>query len=107
MNNIFYIGNFSRLIRITFGDKIQGDFIIKKLPFIIYDYDEMKRQCSDVCAKFDYEYVDEHLYLAFIKKWQKILREHNQLQYVLKSTDDSRRTPYVIKSNGYNSEKYI
>ena len=96
MNNIFYIGNFSRLIRITFGDKIQGDFIIKKLPFIIYDYDEMKRQCSDVCAKLDYEYVDEHLYFAFIKKWQKRLREHNQLQYVLKST-----------SNGYNSEKYI
>jgi hypothetical protein len=94
MNNIFYIGNFSRLIRITFGDKIQGDLIIKKLPFIIYDYDEMKRQCSDVCAKFDYEYVDEHLYFAFIKKWQKKLREHNQLQY-------------VIKPNGYNSEKYI
>jgi hypothetical protein len=94
MNNIVYIGNFSRLIRITFGDKIQGDLIIKKLPFIIYDYDEMKRQCSDVCAKLDYEYVDEHLYFAFIKKWQKKLREHNQLQYVL-------------KSNGYNSEKYI
>ena len=39
MKNLIYIGNFSRLIRITFGDKIQGDFIIKKLPFIIYDYD--------------------------------------------------------------------
>ena len=79
MNNIFYIGNFSRLIRITFGDKIQGDFIIKKLPFIIYDYDEMKRQCSDVCAKLDYEYVDEHLYLAFIKKWHKRLIDYNHL----------------------------
>ena len=78
MNNIFYIGNFSRLIRIIFGDKIQGDFIIEKLPFIIYDYDEMKRQCSDVCAKFDYEYVDEHLYLAFIKKWRKRYRDYNQ-----------------------------
>ena len=107
MISIIYIGNFSRLIRITFGDKIQGDFIIKKLPFIIYDYDEMKRHCSEVCAKVNYEYVDEHLYLAFIKKWRKRLQEYNQLQYVLKSTDDSRRTPYVIKSRGYNSEKYI
>ena len=79
MNNIFYIGNFSRLIRIAFGDKIQEDFIIKKLPFIIYDYDEMKRQCSDVCAKFDYEYVDEHLYLAFVQKWRKKLQDYNQL----------------------------
>ena len=79
MNNIFYIGNFSRLIRITFGDKIQGDFIIKKLPFIIYDYDEMKRQCSDVCAKLDYEYVDEYLFLAFIKKWRKKFQDYNQL----------------------------
>ena len=78
MKNLIYIGNFSRLIRITFGDKIQGDFIIKKLPFIIYDYDEMKRQCSDVCAKFDYEYVDEHLYSVFIKKWRTIYREYNQ-----------------------------
>ena len=107
MNNIIYVGNFSRLIRISFGSKIQGDFIIKNLPFIVYDYDEMKRQCSDVCAKFDYEYVDEHLYFAFIKKWNERLRQYNQLQDVLKSTDDSRRTPYAIKSNGYNSEKYI
>ena len=84
MNNIFYIGNFSRLIRITFGDKIQEDFIIEKLPFIVHDYDEMKRQCSDVCAKFDYEYVDEHLYFAFIKKWQKRLQHYNQRQFNLK-----------------------
>ena len=78
MNNIFYIGNFSRLIRITFGDKIQGDFIIKKLPFMIYDYDEMKRNCSDVCEKLNYEYVDIHLYEIFFNKWRKIYREYNQ-----------------------------
>ena len=107
MKNLIYIGSFSRLLLHAFGNIVNEDFINKKLPFIIYDYDEMKRNCSDVCEKLNYEYVDEHLYLAFIKKWQKILREHNQLQYVLKSTDDSRRTPYVIKSNGYNSEKYI
>ena len=106
MNEIIYIGSFSRLIRISFGDKIQGDFITEKLPFIIYDYDEMKRQCSDVCAKVNYEYVDEHLYLSFVKKWQKRLQHYNQRQYALKLNDDSRRTPYVIKSNGYNSEKY-
>ena len=68
MNNIFYIGNFSRLIRITFGETLPVEFMLKHLPFIIYDYDEMKRECSDICAKLDYEYVDEHLYLAFIKK---------------------------------------
>ena len=120
MKKLIYIGSFSRLLLHAFGNIVNEDFINKKLPFIIYDYDEMKRQCSDVCAKFDYEYVDEHLYLAFIKKWRKRLQEYNQLQYVLKSTDDSRRTPdvlkltddsrrtpYVIKSNGYNSEKYI
>lgn len=87
MISIVYIGNFSRLIRATFGDKIQGDFIIEKLPFIIHDYDEMKRHCSDVCAKVNYEYVDEHLYLAFIKKWQKRLREHNQLTLDTKKVD--------------------
>ena len=93
MISIVYIGNFSRLLRITFGDKIQGEFITGKLPLILDDYDEMKRHCSDVCAKLNYEYVDEHLYLSFVKKWQKRLQHYNQPQYVL-------------KSNGYNNEKY-
>ena len=39
----------------------------------------MKRHCSDVCAKVNYEYVDEHLYVAFIKKWRKKLQDYNQL----------------------------
>ena len=87
MISIVYIGNFSRLIRATFGDTIQGEFITEKLPFIIYDYDEMKRHCSDVCAKVNYEYVDEHLYLSFIKKWQKRLRDYNQLTLDTKKVD--------------------
>ena len=95
MNEIVYIGNFSRLIRIAFGDKIQGDFMLKHLPFIIYDYDEMKRECSDICAKLDYEYVDERLYLSFVKKWNKRLQQYNQLQYTKKAIRD-----------GYNSERY-
>ena len=94
MNNIVYIGNFSSLIRATFGDIIQGEFLIEKLPFIVCDYDEMKRECSDICAKLDYEYVDERLYLSFIKKWRKRLQDYN-------------RRHYISKPNGYNSEKYI
>ena len=87
MISIVYIGNFSRLIRTTFGDTIQGEFITEKLPFIIYDYDEMKRHCSDVCAKVNYEYVDEHLYLSFIKKWRKRLQDYNQLTLDTKKVD--------------------
>ena len=79
MISIVYIGNFSRLLRATFGDVIYEEFITEKLPFIIYDYDEMKRHCSEVCAKVNYEYVDEHLYVAFIKKWRKKLQDYNQL----------------------------
>ena len=79
MNNLIYIGSFSGLLMRTFGDKIPEGFLSKNLPFILYDYDDMRRQCSDVCAKLDYEYVDEHLYLVFIKKWQKILQDYNQL----------------------------
>ena len=93
MISIIYIGSFSRLIRTTFGDIIQKEFITEKLPLIVDDYDEMKRHCSDVCARVNYEYVDEHLYLSFVKKWKKILQHYNQRQY-------------IIKSNGYNSEKY-
>lgn len=79
MNNIIYIGNLFRLLRISFGEILPVEFVLKHLPFIVYDYDEMRRQCSDVCAKLDYEYVDDHLYLAFIKKWQKRLQDYNQL----------------------------
>ena len=93
MISIIYIGSFSRLIRTTFGDIIQKEFITEKLPLIVDDYDEMKRHCSDVCARVNYEYVDEHLYLSFVNKWKKILQHYNQRQYNL-------------KSNGYNSEKY-
>ena len=93
MISIIYIGSFSRLIRTTFGDIIQKEFITEKLQLIVDDYDEMKRHCSDVCARVNYEYVDEHLYLSFVTKWKKILQHYNQRQYNL-------------KSNGYNSEKY-
>ena len=79
MNNIVYIGNLFRLIRSSFGEKIPVEFVIKNLPFIIYDYDEMKRQCSDVCAKLNYEYVDEPLFVAFIQKWRKKLQDYNRL----------------------------
>ena len=95
MISIVYIGNFSRLIRTTFGDTIQGEFITENLPLIVDDYDEMKRHCSDVCARVNYEYVDEHLYLSFVKKWQKRLRQYNQRHYVQRAI-----------RNGYNSEKY-
>lgn len=79
MISIVYIGNFSRLLRATFGDVIYEEFIIEKLPLIEDDYEEMKRHCSGVCAKVNYEYVDEHLYVAFIKKWRKKLQDYNQL----------------------------
>ena len=78
MKNLIYIGSFSRLLLHAFGNIVNEDFINKKLPFIIYDYDEMKRNCSDVCAKFDYEYVDEYLYPAFSNKWRTIYRDYNQ-----------------------------
>ena len=78
MKKLIYIGSFSRLLLHTFGNIVNEDFINKKLPFIIYDYDEMKRHCSDVCARVDYEYVDEHLYSAFSKKWRTIYRDYNQ-----------------------------
>ena len=78
MKNLIYIGSFSRLLLHAFGNIVNEDFINKKLPFIIYDYDEMKRNCSDVCAKFDYEDVDEYLYSAFSNKWRTIYRDYNQ-----------------------------
>ena len=78
MISIVYIGNFSRLIRAIFGDTIQEEFISKNLPFIIYDYDEMKRNCSDICAKLNYEYVDRYAYELFINKWRKIHQDYNQ-----------------------------
>ena len=78
MNNLIYIGSFSRLLLHSFGNIVNEDFINKKLPFIIYDYDEMKRNCSDVCKKLDYEYVDIHLYENFYTKWRKLHRDYNQ-----------------------------
>ena len=67
MKKLIYIGSFSRLLLHAFGNIVNEDFINKKLPFIIYDYDEMKRNCSDVCEKLNYEYVDVHLYEIFFK----------------------------------------
>ena len=87
MNELIYIGNLSRLIRVSFGDKIQGDFIIKNLPFIIYDYDEMKRECSDICAKLDYEYVDVPLFVLFVQKWRKKLMDYNTTHNETKKVD--------------------
>lgn len=78
MNNLIYIGSFSGLLMRTFGDKIPEGFLSKNLPFIIYDYDEMKRQCSDVCAKLDYEYMDDMIVLMFAQKWKHRLRDYNQ-----------------------------
>lgn len=86
MNNLIYIGNFYRLLRNTFGDTVQKEFIIKNLPFIIYDYDEMKRKCSDVCTKLNYEYVDEFAYTSFVNKWRDILRIYNQLYFDIDDT---------------------
>lgn len=78
MNNLIYIGSLSTLLRSTFGDKIQEEFLRKNLPFIVYDFDEMKAKSSDICAKLDYEYVDEWLFSAFVTKWRTVLQEHNQ-----------------------------
>ena len=78
MNNLTYIGSFSRLLLTTFGNILEKRFISKNLPFIIYDYDEMKRNCSDICAKLNYEYVDRYAYELFVNKWQKIYRDYNQ-----------------------------
>ena len=78
MNNLIYIGSFSRLLLTTFGNVVNEGFINKNLPFIIYDYDEMKRNCSDVCEKLDYEYVDMYLYEKFCTKWRKRHRNYNQ-----------------------------
>ena len=78
MKNLIYIGSFSRLLLHAFGSIVNEDFINKKLPFIIYDYDEMKRNCSDVCEKLNYEYVDVHLYEIFFNKWRTIYRDYNQ-----------------------------
>lgn len=78
MNNLIYIGSFSRLLLTAFGNIVNEEFINKNLPFIIYDYDEMKRNCSDVCEKLDYEYVDIYLYEKFYTKWRKRHRDYNQ-----------------------------
>lgn len=78
MNNLIYIGSFSRLLLTTFGNILDKGFINKNLPFIIYDYDEMKRNCSDICAKLNYEYVDRYAYELFINKWRKIYQDYNQ-----------------------------
>ena len=78
MNEIIYIGSFSRLLLTAFGNIVNEEFINKNLPFIIYDYDEMKRNCSDVCEKLDYEYVDIYLYEKFYTKWRKRHRDYNQ-----------------------------
>ena len=78
MNDLTYIGSFSRLLLTTFGDILDKRFLNKKLPFIIYDYDEMKRNCSDICAKLNYEYVDRYVYELFVNKWQKIYQDYNQ-----------------------------
>ena len=78
MRKIIYIGTFSRLVNRTFGERLHKDFLNKNLPFIIYDYDEMKRKCSDICVKFNYEYMDEYLFLLFINKWRKIHQDYNQ-----------------------------
>lgn len=78
MKNLIYIGSFSKLLLTTFGNILEKGFINKNLPFIIYDYDEMKRNCSDICAKLNYEYVDRYAYELFINKWRKIHRDYNQ-----------------------------
>ena len=78
MKNLIYIGSFSSLLLDVFGNTLKKDFINKNLPFIIYDYDEMKRHCSDVCERLNYEYVDGHLYEIFLNKWRKIYRDYNQ-----------------------------
>ena len=78
MKNLIYIGSFSRLLLTAFGNVVNEEFLNKNLPFIIYDYDEMKRNCSDVCEKLNYEYVDAHLYEIFIIKWRKRHRDYNQ-----------------------------
>lgn len=78
MNNLIYIGSFSRLLLSAFGNVVTTDFINEKLPFLVYDYEEMKRKCSDVCIKLNYEYVDYHLYESFLTKWRVVLREYNQ-----------------------------
>lgn len=87
MNEIIYIGNLSRLIRISFGETLPVEFMLKHLPFIIYDYDEMKRECSDICAKLDYEYVDVPLFVLFVQKWRKKLMDYNQLTLDTKKVD--------------------
>ena len=78
MKNLIYIGSFSRLLLTAFGNVVDEEFINKNLPFIIYDYDEMKRHCSDVCKRVHYEYVDVHLYEIFLNKWRKRYRDYNQ-----------------------------
>lgn len=78
MNDLIYIGSFSSLLLDTFGRILKKDFLSKNLPFIIYDYDEMKRNCSDICAKLNYEYVDRCAYELFVNKWRKIYRDYNQ-----------------------------
>ena len=78
MKNLIYIGSFSRLLLTAFGNVVNEEFINKNLPFIIYDYDEMKRNCSDVCEKLNYEYVDVYLYEIFLNKWRKRYRDYNQ-----------------------------
>ena len=78
MDNLTYIGSFSSLLLDVFGTILRKDFISKNLPFIIYDYDEMKRNCSDICAKLNYEYVDRYAYELFVNKWRKIYRDYKQ-----------------------------
>ena len=78
MNDLRFIGSFSSLLLDTFGNTLKRDFINKNLPFIIYDYDEMKRNCSDICAKLNYESVDRYAYALCINKWRKIYRDYNQ-----------------------------
>ena len=78
MTNLIYIGSFSRLLRCSFGDKIPEGFLSKNLPFIIHDYDEMKRHCSDICVKLDYEYMNDTIVLMFVQKWKHRLRDYNQ-----------------------------
>ena len=92
MNNLIYIGSFSRLLLTTFGNVVNEEFLNKELPFIIYDYDEMKRNCSDVCEKLDYEYVDIHLYENFYTKWRKLHRNYHKENYESRRYQfDSRR----------------
>lgn len=78
MNKIIYIGSFSQLLQTTFGTIIREEFIETNLPFIVHDYDALKRHSPEICSKLNYEYVDEEGCMLFVNKWRKIHQKYKQ-----------------------------